>query len=183
VGFPFKRGVGSRFKILIVRLAANLTFLGVDPASLTKIIFTHAYPDHSGETTLPDGALPFPNADIKSAKPSGLSVRIRTTRRPAGAALRLRPWGTARPLCREGLADARRDRRRNRVRFERRKHARSHARTHLAGTGRRRQPAESGATSSQTTSSPLAIRNGISASHRTENRSREPRCATRQGRE
>jgi len=73
VGFPFKRGVGSRFKILIVRLAANLTFLGVDPASLTKIIFTHAYPDHSGETTLPDGALPFPNADIKSAKPSGLS--------------------------------------------------------------------------------------------------------------
>jgi glyoxylase-like metal-dependent hydrolase (beta-lactamase superfamily II) len=55
-------GAGTNFQPTDGKLAANLVSIGVDPASITKVVFTHTHPDHSGATTLPDGSLLFPNA-------------------------------------------------------------------------------------------------------------------------
>ncbi|NEJ27553.1 MBL fold metallo-hydrolase [Rhizobium leguminosarum] len=55
-------GAGANFQPSDGRLAENLAFIGVDPVSITKVIFTHVHPDHSGGTTKADGSLLFPNA-------------------------------------------------------------------------------------------------------------------------
>ncbi|WP_105006170.1 MBL fold metallo-hydrolase [Rhizobium leguminosarum] len=55
-------GAGANFQPTDGRLAENLSAVGVDPASITKVIFTHVHPDHSGGTTKADGSLLFPNA-------------------------------------------------------------------------------------------------------------------------
>ncbi len=55
-------GAGANFQPSDGRLATNLHSIGADPASITKVVFTHAHPDHSGGTTRPDGSLLFPNA-------------------------------------------------------------------------------------------------------------------------
>ncbi len=55
-------GAGDNFQPSCGRLAENLKTIGVDPASITKVIFTHAHPDHSGATTTADGKLLYPNA-------------------------------------------------------------------------------------------------------------------------
>ncbi|MFP3546916.1 MBL fold metallo-hydrolase [Rhizobium sp. SIMBA_035] len=55
-------GAGTNFQPTDGKLAVNLASIGVDSASITKVVFTHAHPDHSGGTTLSDGALLFPNA-------------------------------------------------------------------------------------------------------------------------
>ena len=56
-------GSGNNFQASAGRLAANLKAAGVDPASITKVVFTHVHPDHSGATVGPDGKLLYPNAD------------------------------------------------------------------------------------------------------------------------
>ncbi|MGR9203974.1 MBL fold metallo-hydrolase [Rhizobium leguminosarum] len=55
-------GAGGNFQPSDGRLAENLSSFGVDPASITKVVFTHAHPDHSGGTTKADESLLFPNA-------------------------------------------------------------------------------------------------------------------------
>jgi glyoxylase-like metal-dependent hydrolase (beta-lactamase superfamily II) len=55
-------GAGANFQPSDGRLATNLHSIGADPASITKVVFTHAHPDHSGGTTRPDGSLLFANA-------------------------------------------------------------------------------------------------------------------------
>jgi glyoxylase-like metal-dependent hydrolase (beta-lactamase superfamily II) len=55
-------GSGDKFQASAGKLAANLRAAGVDPASITKVVFTHAHPDHSGGTILPDGRLLCPSA-------------------------------------------------------------------------------------------------------------------------
>lgn len=55
-------GAGANFQSSDGRLADNLSLIGVDPASITKVVFTHVHPDHSGGTTKDDGFLLFPNA-------------------------------------------------------------------------------------------------------------------------
>ncbi len=55
-------GAGANFQPSDGRLAENLASLGIEPASITKVVFTHAHPDHSGGTTKVDGSLLFPNA-------------------------------------------------------------------------------------------------------------------------
>jgi glyoxylase-like metal-dependent hydrolase (beta-lactamase superfamily II) len=55
-------GAGGNFQPSDGRLEENLSSVGVDPASITKVIFTHVHPDHSGGTTKADGSLLFPNA-------------------------------------------------------------------------------------------------------------------------
>ncbi|WP_184500502.1 MULTISPECIES: MBL fold metallo-hydrolase [Rhizobium] len=55
-------GAGGNFQPSDGRLAENLGSIGVDPASITKVVFTHVHPDHSGGTTKADGSVQFPNA-------------------------------------------------------------------------------------------------------------------------
>ena len=56
-------GSGSHFQASAGRLAENLKTLGVQPTDITKVVFTHVHPDHSGATTTTDGALLYPNAE------------------------------------------------------------------------------------------------------------------------
>ncbi|QDY99362.1 MBL fold metallo-hydrolase [Nitratireductor mangrovi] len=44
------------------QLAQNLANAGIDPASITKVVFTHAHPDHVWGTLGDGDALAFPNA-------------------------------------------------------------------------------------------------------------------------
>jgi glyoxylase-like metal-dependent hydrolase (beta-lactamase superfamily II) len=55
-------GSGNKFQSSAGRLAANMAMAGVDPASITKVVFTHVHPDHAGGTILPDGRLLCLNA-------------------------------------------------------------------------------------------------------------------------
>ncbi|TXI05769.1 MAG: MBL fold metallo-hydrolase [Rhizobium sp.] len=55
-------GSGTHFQASAGRLAANLKTLGIEPEAITKVIFTHAHPDHSGATTTQDGKVLYPNA-------------------------------------------------------------------------------------------------------------------------
>jgi glyoxylase-like metal-dependent hydrolase (beta-lactamase superfamily II) len=55
-------GAGANFQASDGRLAGNLMLAGIDVSFVTKVVFTHAHPDHSGGTTRPDGSLRFPNA-------------------------------------------------------------------------------------------------------------------------
>ncbi|RDJ13975.1 MBL fold metallo-hydrolase [Rhizobium grahamii] len=55
-------GSGSHFQASTGKLAANLQSIGVAPEVITKVVFTHAHPDHSGATTTADGKVLYPNA-------------------------------------------------------------------------------------------------------------------------
>ncbi|KWV55708.1 MBL fold metallo-hydrolase [Rhizobium altiplani] len=55
-------GSGNRFQASAGKLAANLQSLGIAPEAITKVVFTHAHPDHSGATTTADGKVLYPNA-------------------------------------------------------------------------------------------------------------------------
>lgn len=55
-------GAGGNFQPSAGRLADNLKAAGVDPAAITKVVFTHAHPDHSGATTTAEGTVLYPNA-------------------------------------------------------------------------------------------------------------------------
>lgn len=56
-------GSGTNFQASAGKLAANLKTLGIEPEAITKVVFTHAHPDHSGATTTDDGKVLYPNAD------------------------------------------------------------------------------------------------------------------------
>jgi glyoxylase-like metal-dependent hydrolase (beta-lactamase superfamily II) len=55
-------GSGANFQPSAGRLAENLKTLGVAPDQITKVVFTHVHPDHSGATTTADGKVLYPNA-------------------------------------------------------------------------------------------------------------------------
>ncbi|WP_315975090.1 MBL fold metallo-hydrolase [Microvirga yunnanensis] len=55
-------GSGDKFQPTAGRLTANLAVAGIDPASVTKVVCTHAHPDHMGGTLVPGAGLTFPNA-------------------------------------------------------------------------------------------------------------------------
>ena len=55
-------GAGANFQDSTGRLAENLAAAGVAREAITKVVFTHAHPDHSGGTVMADGQLLFPNA-------------------------------------------------------------------------------------------------------------------------
>jgi glyoxylase-like metal-dependent hydrolase (beta-lactamase superfamily II) len=89
-------GAGTNFQPSDGKLASNLASIGVEATSITKVVFTHAHPDHSGGTTKPDGLLLFPNAhyyvseaewsfwtdpDYETAMPEALHVFARGAQR------------------------------------------------------------------------------------------------------
>lgn len=55
-------GSGSKYQPTAGKLQNNLALNGIDPAEVTKVIFTHAHPDHIWGTLLDDGSLALPNA-------------------------------------------------------------------------------------------------------------------------
>jgi glyoxylase-like metal-dependent hydrolase (beta-lactamase superfamily II) len=55
-------GAGAKYQPTDGRLADNLAACGVDPSSVTKVVFTHAHPDHIWATLNDDGSLRFANA-------------------------------------------------------------------------------------------------------------------------
>jgi len=55
-------GSGDQFQDSAGKLAANMKAAGIDPASVTKVVCTHAHPDHVGGTLGSDGRLLFSNA-------------------------------------------------------------------------------------------------------------------------
>jgi glyoxylase-like metal-dependent hydrolase (beta-lactamase superfamily II) len=46
-------------------LTPNLTAAGIDPKAIDTVILSHLHPDHANGIITPDGALAFPNAEIK----------------------------------------------------------------------------------------------------------------------
>ncbi|MBD9506947.1 MBL fold metallo-hydrolase [Ensifer sp. ENS10] len=55
-------GSGNHFQESAGKLRANLLAAGIDPGLVTKVVLTHAHPDHAGGTLGVDGKLTFPNA-------------------------------------------------------------------------------------------------------------------------
>jgi len=55
-------GSGENFQPTAGKLPENLTAAGIDPASITKIVLTHAHPDHVWGTITGSGTLRYPNA-------------------------------------------------------------------------------------------------------------------------
>jgi len=55
-------GSGNKYQPTAGKLLDNLALNGVDPAKVTKVVFTHAHPDHIWGTLLDDGSLALPNA-------------------------------------------------------------------------------------------------------------------------
>jgi len=58
----FDTGAGADLMPSAGKLFENLTAAGVDPASITKVVFTHGHPDHIWGTMMADGALRYPKA-------------------------------------------------------------------------------------------------------------------------
>lgn len=55
-------GSGDKYQPSDGRLSANLVKSGIDAETITKVVFTHAHPDHIWGTLTADGGLRFPNA-------------------------------------------------------------------------------------------------------------------------
>lgn len=55
-------GAGQKYEPTEGLLAANMAAQGIDPASVTRVVFTHGHPDHIWGTLTEAGSLRFPNA-------------------------------------------------------------------------------------------------------------------------
>src|ERR1700722_6922141 len=55
-------GSGDKYQPSDGLLSANLVKSGIDAGAITKVVFTHAHPDHIWGTLTADGGLRFPNA-------------------------------------------------------------------------------------------------------------------------
>lgn len=55
-------GSGDKYQPSDGLLSENLNGAGIDARAITKVVFTHAHPDHVWGTLGPDGSLRFPNA-------------------------------------------------------------------------------------------------------------------------
>jgi glyoxylase-like metal-dependent hydrolase (beta-lactamase superfamily II) len=59
----FDTGSGAEFQPTVGKLEANLKEAGIDPGAITKVVFTHAHPDHAFGT-LTEAGLRYPNASF-----------------------------------------------------------------------------------------------------------------------
>lgn len=96
----FDVGGGAKYQATEGRLVDNLAAAGIATSSITKVVFTHAHPDHVWGTQNETGDLAFPNAtyhvgqaewdfwmdpDFLTRMPVGLHDFARGTRRTLGA--------------------------------------------------------------------------------------------------
>jgi glyoxylase-like metal-dependent hydrolase (beta-lactamase superfamily II) len=61
-------GSGNGFQPTAGKIGESLKAAGVDPAKITKVIFTHAHPDHLWGTTAADGTSPYTGASFHIAE-------------------------------------------------------------------------------------------------------------------
>jgi glyoxylase-like metal-dependent hydrolase (beta-lactamase superfamily II) len=61
-------GSGGNFSPTAGKIAESLKAAGVEPSAVTKVIFTHAHPDHCWGTIAADGKPNFPNATLHMAE-------------------------------------------------------------------------------------------------------------------
>jgi glyoxylase-like metal-dependent hydrolase (beta-lactamase superfamily II) len=61
----FDNGSGSGFQPTSGKLLENMAAAGIDPASVTRLVFTHGHPDHMWGTAV-EGGSNFPNATYYS---------------------------------------------------------------------------------------------------------------------
>ncbi|HUR43042.1 MAG TPA: MBL fold metallo-hydrolase, partial [Aestuariivirga sp.] len=61
-------GVGAGYQETSGKLAENLKAAGIDPGTITKVIYTHGHPDHLWGTAGADGVPIFPNASFHVAE-------------------------------------------------------------------------------------------------------------------
>jgi glyoxylase-like metal-dependent hydrolase (beta-lactamase superfamily II) len=93
-------GSGDKYQPSDGRLSGNLNALGIDAGAITKVVFTHAHPDHVWGTLTANGSLRFPNAtyyvgaaewdfwmdrDYRSNMPAELHEFARGAQRDLGA--------------------------------------------------------------------------------------------------
>ena len=93
-------GGGDRYQPTDGRLAVNLERAGIDPVQITKVVVSHAHPDHIGAMLVADGNLRFPKAryyvgaaewafwmdsDYRSNMPAALHEFARGAQRDLGA--------------------------------------------------------------------------------------------------
>ncbi len=134
-------GSGSNFQSTAGKLAVNLSALGVDPAKITKVVFTHAHPDHSGATTTSDGKVLYPNAHYFVSRVEWDFWTDKNFEAKMPQVLHgFAQGGPARPVRRTGPTDTRQTGRGDRAWHAGRWHPRPYARSHLNRTRRRREP-------------------------------------------
>lgn len=63
----FDAGSGGSFQPTVGKLPENLKAAGIEPEAITKIVFTHAHPDHLWGALAPDGKPAYPNASYYAA--------------------------------------------------------------------------------------------------------------------
>lgn len=56
-------GSGTNFQATAGTFGTNFDITGIAPKDVTKVVFTHAHPDHTGGTLTEAGTLRFPNAE------------------------------------------------------------------------------------------------------------------------
>jgi glyoxylase-like metal-dependent hydrolase (beta-lactamase superfamily II) len=61
-------GSGTGFQPTAGKIAESLKAAGVEPSAITKVIFTHAHPDHCWGTIGADGKTMFPSATLHMAE-------------------------------------------------------------------------------------------------------------------
>ena len=64
----FDVGSGAGFQPTSGKILGNLRMAGVEADAITKVVFTHAHPDHLWGTMSEDGKLTFPNAAYHAAE-------------------------------------------------------------------------------------------------------------------
>jgi glyoxylase-like metal-dependent hydrolase (beta-lactamase superfamily II) len=93
-------GSGDKYQPSDGRLSTNLDASGIDAGAITKVVFTHAHPDHVWGTLTEGGSLRFPNAtyyvgaaewnfwmdpDYRNTMPSVLHEFVEGAQRDLGA--------------------------------------------------------------------------------------------------
>ena len=130
----FDTGSGAGFQPTAGKLTENLRRPASIRRAITKVVFTHAHPDHIWGTIADDGALRYPERQpTTSARRNGISGRTRTcsTKMPAEMQ-RHRHRRAKASRRREGQGDHAEAGRRHRHRHQRARHRRPYAGPHLA---------------------------------------------------
>lgn len=83
----FDTGAGANMGSSGGRLAASMAAAGIDPASVTDVLISHAHGDHVGGLLNAEGVLAFPNAAIYISSPEWAFLKGMNAETAAGVAI------------------------------------------------------------------------------------------------